>query len=177
MVNSADEAAPSSAADAAGTPEAGASAPAALDRPLRIVHLYPDALNLYGDGGNAIVLARRCAWRGIPVRVDDVRMGDELDLSTADVVLIGGGADCDQLAVVNELRSQRDKLASYIEQDGVMLAICGSYQLLGRSYYMDDTRVEGLGVIGAENRARRRPPHRRQRGGRQRPVPPQTRGL
>ena len=150
MVNSADEAAPSSAADAAGTPEAGASAPAALDRPLRIVHLYPDALNLYGDGGNAIVLARRCAWRGIPVRVDDVRMGDELDLSTADVVLIGGGADCDQLAVVNELRSQRDKLASYIEQDGVMLAICGSYQLLGRSYYMDDTRVEGLGVIGAE---------------------------
>lgn len=150
MVNSADEAAPSSAADVAGTPEAGASAPAALDRPLRIVHLYPDALNLYGDGGNAIVLARRCAWRGIPVRVDDVRMGDELDLSTADVVLIGGGADRDQLAVVNELRSQRDKLASYIEQDGVMLAICGSYQLLGRSYYMDDTRVEGLGVIGAE---------------------------
>lgn len=150
MVNSADEAAPSSAADTAGTPEAGASAPAALDRPLRIVHLYPDALNLYGDGGNAIVLARRCAWRGIPVRVDDVRMGDELDLSTADVVLIGGGADRDQLAVVNELRSQRDKLASYIEQDGVMLAICGSYQLLGRSYYMDDTRVEGLGVIGAE---------------------------
>ena len=111
---------------------------------------YPDALNLYGDGGNAMVIERRCAWRGIPVRVDDVHMGDELDLATADIVLIGGGADRDQLAVAHELRSQRDALASYVEDDGVMLAICGSYQLLGRSYYMGDKKIEGLGIIAAD---------------------------
>ena len=121
-----------------------------LDRPLRIVHLYPDALNLYGDGGNAIVLERRCRWRGIPVEVDDVRMGDVLDLSTADIVLIGGGADRDQLAVANELRRQRDELQGYVEDDGVVLAICGSYQLLGRSYYMGDEKVEGLGIIAGD---------------------------
>ena len=121
-----------------------------LDRPLRIVHLYPDALNLYGDGGNVIVLERRCRWRGIPVEVDDVRMGDVLDLSTADIVLIGGGADRDQLAVANELRHQRDELQGYVEDDGVVLAICGSYQLLGRSYYMGDEKVEGLGIIAGD---------------------------
>lgn len=121
-----------------------------LDRPLRIVHLYPDALNLYGDGGNAIVLERRCRWRGIPVEVDNVRMGDVLDLSTADIVLIGGGADRDQLAVANELRHQRDELQGYVEDDGVVLAICGSYQLLGRSYYMGDEKVEGLGIIAGD---------------------------
>ena len=44
--------------------------------PLRIVYLYPDALNLYADGGNVIALERRCAWRGIPVRVDEVHMGE-----------------------------------------------------------------------------------------------------
>lgn len=121
-----------------------------LDRPLRIVHLYPDALNLYGDGGNAIVLERRCRWRSIPVEVDDVRMGDVLDLSTADIVLIGGGADRDQLAVANELRHQRDELQGYVEDDGVVLAICGSYQLLGRSYYMGDEKVEGLGIIAGD---------------------------
>lgn len=123
---------------------------ATLDRPLRIVHLYPDALNLYGDGGNAIVLERRCAWRGIPVHVDNVHMEDELDLSCADVVLMGGGSDRDQLAVAHELLKQRDEIASYIADGGIMLAICGSYQLLGRSYYMGDTRIEGLGLIGAE---------------------------
>ena len=124
--------------------------PLALDRPLRIVHLYPDALNLYGDGGNAIALERRCAWRGVPVTVDEVHMGDELDLTTADVVLMGGGADRDQLAVARELLRQRDKVCRYIEDGGAMLAICGSYQLLGRSYYMGDERLEGPGAIQAE---------------------------
>ena len=140
----------SASGDTASNGHEAATAAAALDRPLRVVHLYPDALNLYGDGGNAMVIERRCAWRGIPVRVDDVHMGDELDLDTADIVLIGGGADRDQLAVAHELRSQRDALASYVEDDGVMLAICGSYQLLGRSYYMGDKKIEGLGIIAAD---------------------------
>ena len=121
-----------------------------LDRPLRIVHLYPDALNLYGDGGNAIVLQQRCAWRGIPSVVDEVHMGDELNLDTADVVLMGGGSDRDQLAVAHELLRQRDEVRGYIENGGAMLAICGSYQLLGRSYYMGEERLEGLGAIDAE---------------------------
>lgn len=125
-------------------------ASATLDRPLRIVHLYPDALNLYGDGGNAMIVERRCAWRGIPARIDNVHMGDKLDLATADIILIGGGADRDQLAVAHELRSQRDALGSYIEDGGVMLAICGSYQLLCRSYYMGDDKIEGLGIIAAD---------------------------
>ena len=77
-------------------------APAELSRPLRIVYLYPDALNLYADGGNVIALERRCAWRGIPVRVDEVRMGETLDLTDADIVMMGGGADRDQLAVAHE---------------------------------------------------------------------------
>ena len=124
--------------------------PVELSRPLRIVYLYPDALNLYGDGGNVIVLERRCAWRGIPVRVDEVKMGDTLDLSDADIVMMGGGADRDQLAVAHELLAQKEKVAAYVEDGGALLAICGSYQLLGRSYYMGDERVEGLGVVGAE---------------------------
>lgn len=125
-------------------------APVELSRPLRIVYLYPDALNLYGDGGNVIALERRCAWRGIPVRVDEVRMGETLDLTDADIVMMGGGSDRDQLAVAHELLAQKDKVASYVEDGGSLLAICGSYQLLGRSYYMGENRIEGLGVIAAE---------------------------
>lgn len=124
-----------------------------LDRPLRIVHLYPDALNLYGDGGNIASLSRRCAWRGIPCRVDQVLMGQELDLSDADVVLLGGGADRDQLAVCHELQSQRQKLAAYVDDGGVLLAICGGYQLLGHYYMIGEERVEGLHVLDIETTA------------------------
>lgn len=124
--------------------------PVELSRPLRIVYLYPDALNLYGDGGNVIALERRCVWRGIPVLVDEVRMGETLDLTDADIVMMGGGSDRDQLAVAHELLAQKDKVAAYVENGGSLLAICGSYQLLGRSYYMGENRIEGLGVIAAE---------------------------
>ena len=127
-----------------------ASTPVALDRPLRIVHLYPDALNLYGDGGNIASLSKRCAWRGIPARVDQVLMGSELDLSDADVVLLGGGADRDQLAVCHELQRQREKLAAYVSDGGVLLAICGGYQLLGHSYMMGSEQVEGLHILDLE---------------------------
>ena len=132
------------------TPRREAPAPVALDRPLRIVHLYPDALNLYGDGGNIASLAKRCAWRGIPTRVDQVLMGQGLDLSDADVVLLGGGADRDQLAVCRELRAQRERLAAYVADGGVLLAICGGYQLLGHAYMMGDERVEGLHILDLE---------------------------
>ncbi|MBM6774401.1 MurT ligase domain-containing protein [Olsenella profusa] len=124
-----------------------------LDRPLRIVHLYPDALNLYGDGGNIASLSKRCAWRGIPCRVDQVLMGQELDLSDADVVLLGGGADRDQLAVCRELQGQRTKIADYVADGGVLLAICGGYQLLGHYYMMGDEKVEGLHVLDVETTA------------------------
>ena len=109
-----------------------------------------DEVVVYGDGGNVIALERRCAWRGIPVRVDEVRMGESLDLTDADIVMMGGGSDRDQLAVAHELLAQKDKVASYVEDGGSLLAICGSYQLLGRSYYMGENRIEGLGVIAAE---------------------------
>ena len=121
-----------------------------LDRPLRIVHLYPDALNLYGDGGNIASLSKRCTWRGIPCRVDQVLMGQELDLSDADVVLLGGGADRDQLAVCRELQGQRETLAAYVADGGVLLAICGGYQLLGHSYMMGAEQVEGLHILDLE---------------------------
>ena len=133
-----------------GVPEAPALA---LDRPLRIVHLYPDALNLYGDGGNIASLSRRCAWRGIPCHVDQVLMGSELDLSDADIVLLGGGADRDQLAVCHELAGQREKLAAYVADGGALLAICGGYQLLGHYYMMGDQRVEGLHILDVETTA------------------------
>ena len=130
-----------------------ADAGISLDRPLRIVHLYPDALNLYGDGGNIASLRQRCAWRGIPAVVDEVRMGDALDLSDADIVLLGGGADRDQLAVCKELLGQKRQLTDYVESDGTLIAICGGYQLLGRFYMMGAEKVEGLGIIAAETRS------------------------
>ncbi|HEX4841757.1 MAG TPA: glutamine amidotransferase, partial [bacterium] len=64
---------------------------------LRICHLYPDLLNLYGDRGNLMALVNRARWRGIDVRVDEIDLGDSLPAGAHDFYFIGGGEDRQQV--------------------------------------------------------------------------------
>lgn len=117
------------------------------ERPLRIVHMFPDLLNLYGDLGNVRVLERRCQWRGIPVETVEVKHGQKVDLSTADIVFLGGGPDREQKLASEQLLRMKDDLRAFVEADGVLLAICGGYQILGSEWLMGDESVEGLGIL------------------------------
>ena len=119
-------------------------------KPLTIVHLFPELLNLYGDGGNVIALKRRLQWLGLPVEVREIGMGDAMDFSQADIVFIGGGADREQMIVKDAMVARKSELSAYVADGGVLLAVCGGYQFLGHSYAMDDVVVEGLGVIDME---------------------------
>lgn len=121
-----------------------------VNDPLCIVHLLPDLMNLYGDGGNVRVLAKRCEWRGIPVEVKAINYGDKADISDADIVMLGGGPDREQKLASEVLFSMKDALCEYLEDGGAMLAICGGYQILGRRWLMGDEEVEGLSIIDAE---------------------------
>ena len=61
---------------------------------LTIHHLYADMMNLYGDRGNVIAIKKRAEWRGIPVEVMDVGLGESIrPTSSADLFLFGGGQD------------------------------------------------------------------------------------
>ncbi len=121
-----------------------------METPLRIVHLFSDLLNLYGDGGNVRVLYQRCMWRGIPVEIDTIHFGEEAHLDRADIVMLGGGPDREQKLASEALFAMKDELQAYIDNDGVLLAICGGYQILGRRWLMGDEEVEGLSIIDAE---------------------------
>ena len=147
----ADAAGADAAADEDG---AGAAAGEALaaQPPVVIAHLFPDLLNLYGDGGNVRVLERRLAWRGIPVEVRAVHHGESVDLGQVDLVFMGGGPDREQKLASEELLAMRDDLAAYVADDGPLLAICGGYQILGRQWLWGDELVEGLGIVGLETR-------------------------
>lgn len=124
----------------------------AVDKALNIVHLYPELLNLYGDGGNIITLARRLEWRGIRAHIAEVAISDTPTFADADIVFIGGGSDREQAIVCERLLSRKAELASFVADGGVLLAVCGGYQLLGHSYAMGDDVLEGLGLVDMETR-------------------------
>ena len=102
---------------------------------LKICHLYPDVLNLYGDGGNIRCLTQRLSWRGIETELKKLPIGSKDRLSDADLIFIGGGQDFEQQVLLEDLHRGRDRELRAAIEDGVtVLAICGGYQLLG-SYY------------------------------------------
>lgn len=116
-------------------------------RRLVVAHLFPELLNLYGDSGNMLVLRRRMEWRHIACAVDEVHVGETASFADVDVVLIGGGSDREQRIVCEHLLAQRAELSAYVDDGGVLLAVCGGYQLLGHSYLMGDERLPGLSLV------------------------------
>ena len=116
---------------------------------LRIAHLYGNLMNTYGDNGNILMLKYVAEKLGAHVTVDIVSLKDRFDPDTYDIAFFGGGQDYEQTIVSEDLPDKKEDLERFIDEDGVVLAICGGFQLLGQ-YYIEASgkRIEGLGIMG-----------------------------
>ncbi|MBD0317505.1 MAG: glutamine amidotransferase [Thermoleophilia bacterium] len=117
---------------------------------MRIVvgHLYPDYLNIYADRGNIAVLARRAAWRGVELDYRTVGVGERLRPGEHDLLYIGGGQDREQALIAPDLAARSRDLEEAVSRGAAVLAVCGGYQLLGRSYRdRSGAELPGAGVF------------------------------
>ena len=116
---------------------------------LRICHMYPDVLNLYGDGGNIISLSQRLRWRGIGAEVTKLPIGSRAKLADFDLVFIGGGQDFEQQVLLEDLHRGKDGEIRAAIADGLpFLTICGGYQMLGQYYETyDGKRCDFIGAL------------------------------
>ena len=114
---------------------------------LTIAHLYPDLLDLYGDRGNIQSLVKRLEWRDFEAEVLPICVGEPIDFSQFDIVLLGGGTDRNQELACHYLQEYKEDFKKHVENDGVVLALCGGYQMLGEYYYNNNKKIEGLGVL------------------------------
>ena len=117
---------------------------------LRVAHLYGNLMNTYGDLGNILVLKYYAQKLGVGLTVDLISLHDEFDATKYDFVLFGGGQDFEQQLVSTDLvqPAKRVGLTKYIKSGGVMLAVCGGYQLLGQ-YYIGAAgqKIKGAGIL------------------------------
>jgi CobQ-like glutamine amidotransferase family enzyme len=118
------------------------------DRELRVCALYPELMNIYADRGNLLLLQQRCRWRGIGFRLSACDLGESLDPDAADLYYVGGGQDRDQrLCALDMAERKREGLHAVAARGGLILAVCGGYQLLGHSYQLGDETLPGAGLV------------------------------
>ena len=115
---------------------------------LRICHLYGNLMNTYGDNGNLLMLQHRAKKLGYEVETTLISLKEDFNAEDFDIVMFGGGQDYEQTVVAKDLQNKKDALIQYIEDNGVVVAICGGFQLLGR-YYVNASgeRLNGISAI------------------------------
>ncbi|HWD08554.1 MAG TPA: glutamine amidotransferase [Actinomycetota bacterium] len=116
---------------------------------IRIGLIYPELMGTYGDRGNAVVLARRLEWRGMPAELLAVPAGDPIPLSL-DCYVLGGAEDVPQTLAAEGLIAAAPGLARTLDGGAVLLANCAGFQLLGSSYVRTDGKaVPGMDLVEA----------------------------
>ena len=105
-------------------------------------------MNTYGDNGNLLMLQYRAKKLGYEVETTLISLEEDFNPDDFDIVMFGGGQDYEQTVVAKDLQNKKDALIQYIEDNGVVVAICGGFQLLGR-YYVNASgeRLNGISAI------------------------------
>jgi lipid II isoglutaminyl synthase (glutamine-hydrolysing) len=122
---------------------------------LRIAHLYPDLMSIYGDRGNVLALSQRARWRGIDVDVRAYTAGMAFDGDWPDVMFFGGGQDQGQDVVGADLAGVNgEAIRKAIANGAAAFTVCGGYQLFGIEYVPENApAIPGLGLMDVRTRA------------------------
>lgn len=120
---------------------------------IKILYLYPHEMNIYGDWGNVLTLARRLQWHGYTPKILQYSPGEKLPME-ADIIVGGGGQDSNQLLVEKDLQRIKPALIKLANAGVPMLVVCGLYQLFGKFFKTaDDKTLKGIGIFNFETYA------------------------
>ncbi len=114
----------------------------------RLLHLYPDLMNLYGDAGNVKIVEKSLRELGYEVTVDTAVPGDELRFQDYDMVFLGPGTERAQRAAAVALRPCREAVVDAVGREIPFLATGNAVELFGNSITNPaGETIQGLGVF------------------------------
>lgn len=112
---------------------------------IKILHIYDDLMNLYGEYANISVLERYLTDLGHSVTVDKLSLYEDRDISGYDFYYMGSGTETKQKLALSQLMKYRDALKAAADEGRVLLFTGNSFELLGASVTDGDDKVyDGL---------------------------------
>lgn len=114
---------------------------------MKILHLYYDLMDLYGEYANISAMERILSFNSIGFTTDKKTIGDTFEPGDYDFIYIGSGTERKQKLILEDIRSRSSQLREYIEGGKTALFTGNSFEILGKSITAaDGTEYEGLGI-------------------------------
>lgn len=115
---------------------------------MKILHLYHDIMNLYGDYANIRALERIFRISSVECTIDRISFGENAILNDYDMIYIGSGTERNQKVVLEDIRKYRVSLKEFIDNGKTVLMTGNSFEMLGKSITdADGNGYEGLGIF------------------------------
>lgn len=109
---------------------------------IRVLHLYYDLLNLYGEQGNILALREAFKRQNVEVEVDLMSVKDKIDFNRYDIVYIGCGSVNNLMVALEDIKRFKKKLVKFIDDNNYVIATGNSYLLFGSK--IDDKEALGI---------------------------------
>lgn len=100
---------------------------------MKILHLYHDIMNLYGEYANVAALKRMLENNKIPCKVDTLSVGDKLELLDYDLIYVGSGTESNQKLILKHLKPYKEQLKGYLDAGRFLLMTGNSFEIMGKT--------------------------------------------
>ena len=117
---------------------------------IKILHLYYDLLNLYGEYGNVNILAYHLKDQGINVIVDKKTINDDFNLNDYNFIYCGSGIESHIKMAVEDLKKHKNELIKCISDNKIALFTGNSLEMLGKSIIDSEEKINGIGIFDFE---------------------------
>lgn len=115
---------------------------------MKIVHLYYNLMNLYGEYGNVLALKRALEEKGEKAEIVKLSVGDEFDFSECGLIYIGSGTERSQKAALEYIAPYRDEIYNAWKGGADILATGNAFEMFGEKITdADGKEHKGLGFF------------------------------
>lgn len=100
---------------------------------IKILHLYYDIMNLYGDFGNVSILKKHLEDQGFEILLDKKTINEEIDFNEYDFVFIGAGTERNLDVILEDIKKYKNEIKQFIDKEKVILLTGNSFEAFGKS--------------------------------------------
>lgn len=110
---------------------------------IKILHLYYDLMNLYGEYGNVEVLKRHLIDQGLKVQVETKSISDKIDFNHYDFIYCGSGLESNQKVALKHLLKNKKSFKQALDNNVYMLFTGNAMELLANTI----DKEKALGIV------------------------------